>query len=97
MTKDVPVAQMESLLLARITVGDSDIEQLATRRAMAIKDYLLAQHLGADRIFIGTANTRAADGATADAAAPSSTPTSSTVTPPSAPWTPHAALELGAR
>ncbi|MDR2238868.1 MAG: DUF748 domain-containing protein [Zoogloeaceae bacterium] len=99
MSKDVPVAQMESLLLAHINVSEDDIRQLAIQRAVAVKDYLLAQHLNADRVFVGA-------GKAADTPPPASTP-ASTPTPPApagdtAPtppttWTPNATLELGAR
>jgi len=101
MTKDVPVAQMESLLLAHITVGENDIQQLATERAVAVKDYLLAQHLSADRIFIGAAKAaspnRAASGATPAAPAPPASTAASAVEPSTSHWTPYAELELSSR
>jgi hypothetical protein len=93
MSKDVPIEQMETLLLAHINVGEDDIRQLATQRAMAVKDYLLAQHLDADRVFLGAAKTQGAD-APADAAEPASAPASA-ATP--ARWTPQAELALSAR
>jgi hypothetical protein len=99
MTKDVPVAQMESMLLAQITVSESDIQQLATRRAVAVKDYLQAQHLSADRIFIGAAKTDGGNHVT-DPASPTvaaSAPASAEASAAAPRWTPHAALELGAR
>ncbi|MDR2991306.1 MAG: DUF748 domain-containing protein, partial [Burkholderiaceae bacterium] len=108
MTKDVPVAQMEALLLAHINVGEDDIRQLAAQRAVAVKDYLLTQHLSADRVFIGTAKTddangaagakQAASGATpASAAEPASAASAAASAPAPLRWTPHAELELGAR
>jgi hypothetical protein len=87
MTKDVPVAQMESQLLAHISIGEDDIRQLAIQRAMAVKDYLLARQLSADRVFVGAAQTQAP--AEAAASAPDSAA--------SAGWTPQAELALGAR
>jgi hypothetical protein len=87
LTKDVPVAEMESLLLASISVSDNDIRQLATQRAVAVKDYLLAQKLSADRVFIGAE--KPAGGAPSAA-----TPGPSDTSP--ARWTPHAELQLGA-
>ena len=101
MTKDVPVEQMESLLLAHINVGASDIQQLATRRAVAVKDYLQAQGLSADRIFMSAVKTDGSDKAAdaASSAAPASAPASAAGAMASATprWTPHAGLELGAR
>jgi hypothetical protein len=106
MTKDVPVAQMESMLLAHISVGENDIQHLGTQRAVAVKDYLQAQHLSADRIFIGAAKTEGADGAAsaAPSAVPAMAPASAAASaaapataPTTASWTPHAQLELGAK
>jgi hypothetical protein len=87
MSKDVPLEQMESLLLAQISVSEDDIRQLATQRAMAVKDYLLAQHLDAERVFLGAAKTQSANapaGAGASAAEP-------------ADWTPQVTLALSMR
>ena len=96
MTRDVPVAQMEELLLAQINVSEDDIRQLATRRAVAVKDYLLAAHLSAERVFVGAARIAAGPGQAASSAEPAS---AAAAAPASAPaqWTPHAELELSAQ
>jgi hypothetical protein len=97
MTKDIPMAEIESLLLAHIKVGEDDIRQLATQRAVAVKDYLLAQRLGAERVFIGAARTDDADAA-ANGATPAPIAESADAAASETPrWTPHAALELGMR
>jgi hypothetical protein len=92
---------MESILLAHISVSADDIRQLATQRAAAVKDYLLAQHLSADRVFIGAAKTTGTDTAgNANTAAGSAKPASaaSPADPATtAPWTPHAQLQLDMR
>ncbi len=55
MTKDLPVAEMESLMLANAQVSDQDIAQLASRRALAAKDYLVETgKVPAERIFLVT-------------------------------------------
>jgi uncharacterized protein involved in outer membrane biogenesis len=87
MTKNVPVAQMESQLLVHISVGEDDIRQLAIQRAMAVKDYLLAHQLSADRVFVGAAQTQA----------PAEPAASAADTAASAGWTPQAELALSAR
>jgi hypothetical protein len=100
MTKDVPVAQMKSLLLAHISVSDGDIRQLAIQRAVAVKNYLLAQHLSADRVFIGAAKTEDADNAARGAAPASAAEPASgagAAAPTALHWTPHAELGLGMR
>ena len=93
MTKDAPAEQMEALLLKQITVSEDDIRQLAAQRAVAVKNYLLAQQLSAERVFIGAAKTQDTP-APASAAEPAA---SAPATAPAAPWTPHAELALSAR
>jgi len=103
LTKDMPVAQMEAHLLEHINVRQDDMRQLATQRAAAVKDYLLAQRLSADRVFIGAARIDSADspGNTAQGATPASAAEPASAAATAAPavsgWTPHAALELGTR
>ena len=51
--KDVPVEEMEALLLANTTVEEDALRQLAQQRAQIVKDALLADgKLSADRIFV---------------------------------------------
>jgi len=95
MTKDIPVAEIESLLLAQIKIGEADIRQLATQRAVAVKDYLLARRLGAERVFIGA--TRTDNTAVANGAKPPAAVAASAAAPATPRWTPHAELELGMR
>ncbi len=61
MAKDIPVAEMESLLLAGIAVTDEAMRALAQQRALVVKDYLASQKLGADRLFLGAPNVQAPD------------------------------------
>lgn len=89
--KDIPVAQMEDLLLAQMKVGPNAMRQLADQRAAAVKDYLASKGVAASRLFLGAtqtggANAPAETGSTADTAGASgSTPA----------WVPHAQLKLG--
>jgi outer membrane protein OmpA-like peptidoglycan-associated protein len=53
MQKDLPSAEMEKLMLANIEVTDSDLRQLAAKRAQSVKEILLKSgDIAADRIFI---------------------------------------------
>jgi len=52
MLKDLPPAEMERLMLANIDVTDSDLRQLAARRAESVKEMFLKSGNVADRIFI---------------------------------------------
>jgi hypothetical protein len=51
--KDLPVPEMEKLMLAHIVVGDDDLRQLATQRARTVAAAITADgKVSADRIFI---------------------------------------------
>jgi hypothetical protein len=51
--KDLPAPEMEKLMLAHIEVKDDDLRQLASRRALRIKDYILKSgQVTADRMFL---------------------------------------------
>jgi hypothetical protein len=51
--KDLPVPEMEKLMLTHIEIKDDDLRQLASRRALKIKDYLLKSgQVTADRVFL---------------------------------------------
>ncbi|HOS15129.1 MAG TPA: DUF748 domain-containing protein, partial [Smithella sp.] len=52
MQKTLPPAEMEKLMLASIEVTDSDLRQLAARRAQNVKELMLQSDIAADRIFI---------------------------------------------
>jgi hypothetical protein len=53
---DLPVPEMEKLMLQYTKVGDDDLRQLAGQRAQAVRDALLATgQVGAERLFIVTA------------------------------------------
>ncbi|KQR45773.1 hypothetical protein ASF94_08320 [Acidovorax sp. Leaf160] len=53
MAKDVPQQEMESLLLANIAVPQDAMRQLAIARGVAVRDYLAAQSIATDRLFLG--------------------------------------------
>jgi len=53
MAKDLPVPEMEKLILAHIEVKESDLRSLASQRAMSVKDAILKSgKVEAERIFI---------------------------------------------
>ena len=86
--RDVPVPEMEALLMAHIEVGEDAMRQLAVQRGVAVKDYLAAQKLPAERLFLGAARTGGAAAAQAPASAASA--------PPGA-WSPRAELALATK
>jgi hypothetical protein len=51
--KDIPTTEMETLLLASISVGEETMSQLAVRRAVVVRDYLATQQVPTSRLFLG--------------------------------------------
>jgi len=60
--KDIPPAEMETLLLASISVTDDVMRELAVQRGVVVKDYLTTKQLPVERLFLGAAKPVAADG-----------------------------------
>jgi hypothetical protein len=53
MAKDLPVPEMEKLMLTHIEVKDDDLRMLASQRAMAVKDFILrSKQIEQGRIFL---------------------------------------------
>jgi len=61
LTKDLPTADMENLLLASIPVDENAMRELAVARGAAVRDYLLDQKLSSERLFLGAVRTSAED------------------------------------
>jgi hypothetical protein len=59
LAKDLPVKDMEDLLLASIPVDEESMRQLAVARGAAARDYLLEQKLPTERLFLGAVRTKA--------------------------------------
>ncbi|MDM0012067.1 DUF748 domain-containing protein [Variovorax sp. J22P168] len=59
LAKDLPVSEMEDLLMAGIPVDEEAMRQLAVERGAAVRDYLLAQKLPSERLFLGAVRTKA--------------------------------------
>ncbi|MFS2036639.1 DUF748 domain-containing protein [Polaromonas sp. CT11-55] len=55
LAKDLPVPEMEKLLLADIKVNDDAMRELAVQRGVAVKDYLASRELPPERLFLGAA------------------------------------------
>ncbi len=55
--KDLPVAEMEALLLADMTVTEDTVRQLAVQRGVAVRDYLASKKVPLERLFLGAAKT----------------------------------------
>lgn len=53
--KDLPVNEMETLMLTHLSVADDAMRELAVQRGVAVRDYLMAQNLPSDRLFLGAA------------------------------------------
>ena len=61
LTRDLPVVDMENLLLPSIPVDDNAIRELALERGVAVRDHLLTLKVPADRLFLGAVRTRTGD------------------------------------
>ncbi|MDB5892081.1 MAG: hypothetical protein JWP47_2912, partial [Polaromonas sp.] len=61
-TRSLPVAEMEQLLLASMAVDEEAARALAQQRGMAVKDYLATRQLPPDRLFLGASKTVPGDG-----------------------------------
>jgi len=61
LAKDLPVAEMETLLLASIPVNEDAIRQLALQRGVVVKDYLASRKLPTERLYVGAAKAVSAD------------------------------------
>jgi hypothetical protein len=57
LTKDIPVPDMQALLLANMTVDAEAVRELALQRGVATRDYLLAQQVPAQRLFLSAIKT----------------------------------------
>jgi hypothetical protein len=52
-TKDLPVPEMEQLMLANINAGDDELRQLAEQRGKAARDWLVEKGgISSDRVFV---------------------------------------------
>ena len=52
LAKDIPLQDMESLLLANLPVSPDGIRQLALQRQLAVKEYLVAKQVPSERLFL---------------------------------------------
>lgn len=55
LAKELPVSEMESLLLADFKVSEDAMRELAVQRGVAVKDYLATRDLPLERLFLGAA------------------------------------------
>jgi hypothetical protein len=53
LVKNLPAAEMETLLLTHMVVTEEHMRELALARAMAVKDYLTSHELPLERLFLG--------------------------------------------
>ncbi len=61
LAKDLPVDEMEKLLLADIKVNEDAMQALALQRGVAVKEYLASKQLPLERLFLGASNSGKAD------------------------------------
>jgi uncharacterized protein involved in outer membrane biogenesis len=84
LAKDLPVADMEKLLLESVPVTEDTVRTLAQQRGVAVKDYLAGRKVAVERLFLGAPKPQGSgDAAASDTAA--------------APWKPHAELSITSR
>ena len=55
LAKDLPVAEMEALLLANVPATEDAMRELAVQRGLAVRDYLASRQLPLERLFLGAA------------------------------------------
>jgi hypothetical protein len=55
LAKDLPVTDMQALLLAHLPATEEAMRELAVQRGVAVRDYLAAQQLPLERLFLGAA------------------------------------------
>ncbi len=92
LAKDLPVQEMEKLLLADIKVTSDAMQALALQRGVAVKDYLASKQLPSDRLFLGASNSGKIDaGATAQ---PGLQPDAKTDAKSDPKWLPRADLTI---
>lgn len=59
LARDLPPAEMETLLLASIPVTQEHMRELALARGVAVRDYLSTRELPPERLFLGAAKAEA--------------------------------------
>jgi len=59
--KDLTDTEMANLLLANLVVTPDTMRQLATQRAVAVRDYLVSKMLPIERLFLGSPKASTAD------------------------------------
>ena len=57
LVKDLPLPEMEQLLLANMPADEDAIRQLAIQRGVAVRDYLAEKQLPLDRLYLGASKT----------------------------------------
>jgi hypothetical protein len=61
LAKEQSTAEMEALLLQAINVDEDTVSALALHRSLAVREYLTAQKVPSDRLFMGEADTSPAE------------------------------------
>lgn len=62
LVKEIAESDMETLLLTNIRINAEAMHELALERGAVVKDYLLAQQLSEDRLFLGAARVMQPEG-----------------------------------
>ncbi|MBN9408516.1 MAG: DUF748 domain-containing protein [Burkholderiales bacterium] len=88
MQRDLPVPEMEALLLAHLPASEDAMRELAVQRAVVVRDYLASRSLPPERLFLGAPHLQGQ---------PRSSTTSTGSAPPTSAWTPRAELTLATR
>jgi len=55
LTKDLPVPDMQALLLAHLKASESAMQALAVQRGTVVRDHLASLKLPLSRLFLGAA------------------------------------------
>lgn len=61
LAKDLPVSEMEALLMQSIVVPEGAMADLALARGVAVRDYLAQKQVALDRLFVGASKVQPGD------------------------------------
>jgi hypothetical protein len=61
LARDLPIPEMEKLLMASMAVDDNAMRELAVQRAVAVRDYLAVSGIAPGRLFLGAPKSVPAD------------------------------------
>jgi hypothetical protein len=62
LVKDIPLHEMEALLLTNMPATEDNLKELALQRAVVVKDYLASRKVPSNQLFLGAPKTVESEG-----------------------------------